>query len=196
MAQKNKDQIDIFPKAEDAGDDRNQFTKDEAVSAWIKEMRLGNVKRALYWVTVMLEELECDQKYVLRRLAVFAFEDAMDRGFVQYVAGVLACNDATKVRWAPGGDSNIPYVATVEACKCTKFWEVPEGRERERIWAEVEKRVAKGPPVEIPRYALDTHTKRGRKQPDERFSGTDKGRMNMVEMYEQHGRLIVVEDEQ
>ena len=78
MAQKNKNQIDFFPETEDTGEDRNQYKKDEVVSCLIKAMRQGHVEDALFWTEVLLEELKLGQKYLMRRLAIFAFEVPFD----------------------------------------------------------------------------------------------------------------------
>ncbi len=195
MAQKkNAGQIDIFPEAEGPGEEGNQYEKDQVVSAWIKEMRLGNVEDALYWTEVILEELKLGHKYLMRRLAIFAFEDAMDSDFVQYVAAGLACCPVTRSRYAPEGDANIGYALVEAACRASKFWETQEGRDRERAWAKVERDLQNGVRKGIPTYGRDMHTQAGRAlkgEADNRFSGDDRGRENMCVRYERFGDLRV-----
>ena len=191
---KNGEEPGLFPKEEMDSLKREDSThkpkqgcpyrKDEVVSAWIKSMRLGLVEDALWWLYVMWEWLRLPEDYILKRLAIFAHEDAFGPEASLYAAAGIVCAKASR------NDQNITFALTEYMCRATKFWEVPEGRERERLAANVEADLAKQVIRPIPPYALDAHTRRGRKQgPDNRFSGTDEGRMNMVETYEREGTL-------
>src|SRR5512136_1121161 len=51
------------------------YDRSDVVSAFIKEMRLGNTENALYWLRVMRKANE-PKNYVVRRLVAFAGEDA------------------------------------------------------------------------------------------------------------------------
>lgn len=181
----------LFDLPEEPGQN-GRYARDEVVSIWIKAMRLGDIQAALYWTQVMVNELRIDMRYLFRRLAIFAFEDAYDPGFAQHVAAGMACAEASRSRFSPHGDSNIPYGLVEAACRAKKFWECPEGRERERLWAAAEALYASRVEVDMPTYAIDMHTKAGRAMKDDadcRFSGDQHGRVNMCVRYEIFGSL-------
>ena len=56
----------------------NHFAKDEAVSNLIKSMRFGNFEVAGYWLVVLVEN-GTNEKYLAKRLAVFASEDCFEQ---------------------------------------------------------------------------------------------------------------------
>jgi replication-associated recombination protein RarA len=191
MATENEKQMELIPDVEEEAE-KDPYQKDEVVSSWIKALRLGETEDAMYWTMVMLKKLKLGQAYVMRRLAIFAFEDAMDPDFAQYVSAGLACCHVTKTRYASGGNGNISYVLVEAACRAVKFWELPEGRERERVWGKVEDDFADGKVKEIPTYGKDKHTRSGRAlgtEGDNRFSGDNPGRENMCVRFEKYDSL-------
>ena len=196
----DEDQIVLFPSVEaDAEAEETsqrlgsgRYRKDEVVSAWIKEMRIGNIENAFYWTRVILKDLNLGLGYILRRLAIFAFEDAYGPEPAMFVAAAIACANATRSKWRPEGDGNIPLVLVEYMCRCPKFWEVEEGRQREALFKKTREEFKNSPPREIPSYALDVHTKAGRRMRDEadcRFSGNFAGRAHMIRMFKALGKL-------
>ena len=196
----DEDQIVLFPsaKADEEAEETAQrlgsgrYRKDEVVSAWIKEMRIGNIENAFYWTRVILKDLNLGLGYILRRLAIFAFEDAYGPEPAMFVAAAIACANATRSKWRPEGDGNIPLVLVEYMCRCPKFWEVEEGRQREVLFKKTREEFHNDPPREIPPYALDKHTKAGRalgERGDNRFSGHYEGRAMMIRMFEALGKL-------
>jgi hypothetical protein len=86
------------------------------------------------------------------------------------------------------------FFLTAAMCKARKWWEHEEGREVDRLWSQAigdlkvpERR------REIPPYALDRHTRRGwelrraGQHFDDRFSGTDMGRLKTSYLFERDG---------
>lgn len=174
-----------------------QYDRYEVISAWIKEMRLGNVNEAFYWLNVMLEAGESSE-YIAKRLVIFSAEDAFDPQALQ-IGGAIAAASAANML-----DSNWLWQGTYWMCKARKFWECPEGRdEYERTSHKVMDELAEGKRTEcsekkrpIPSYALDTHTRRGKAMArsgrmDDRFSGTIEGRKKMMANFERNGKLDV-----
>ena len=202
----DEDQIVLFPsaKADEEAEETAQrlgsgrYRKDEVVSAWIKEMRIGNIENAFYWTRVILKDLNLGLRYVLRRLAIFAFEDAWGAEPAMYVAAAIECAGATRSKWSPEGDGNIPLVLVEYMCRCKKFWEVEEGRRREAMYGKTREEFKDGEPREIPSYALDIHTREGRRRGEDadcRFSGNYAGRAHMIRMFNALGKLDPAEGE-
>lgn len=171
------------------GQTYEQYDRYEVISAWIKEMRLGNVENATYWLTVM-EDAGESPDYIGRRLVIFATEDCIDPETLVYAKIASDAYVQTK-------DTNISWSAVWVLCKARKWWELKEGREREEIWAKVEQDRKNGVKKEIPSYALDLHTKRGKAMHrsgqvvDDRFSGTEAGRKKTMANYLRNGKLDV-----
>lgn len=162
---------------------------DEAVSAWIKAMRLGDVEAAFYWLALMLEELEVPVGRLARRLGIFGVEDVFDLEVAARLAAL-----ALGVRFGML-DANGLWQGTWFACRARKFWESDEGREYEQLSWQALDAVKNGAARPVPSYALDMHTKRGRARRQEglpvdgRYSGDRAGRAFMVEQYRRLGRL-------
>lgn len=164
--------------------DYGEYSRDEVISAFIKEMRLGDFDAASYWLNVMFTAKETHW-YIAKRLVIFAAEDAFDPQALQ-IAGALA-----SVVTARMVDENWLWQTTYWMCKARKFWECSEGRDDfERTGCAAWEALKNGYHRKIPEYAIDSHTKRGREDGiDERFSGTYTGRMAMMRMYERLGCL-------
>ncbi len=162
---------------------------DEALSAWIKSMRLGDVEAAFYWLALMLEELEVPVGRLARRLGIFGVEDVFDLAVGARLAAL-----ALGLRFGMV-DANALWQGTWWACRAKKFWEGDEGREYERLAWQALDEVKGGQLRPVPSYALDGHTKRGRARRQEglpvdgRYSGDRHGRTFMVEQYLRLGRL-------
>ncbi len=134
---------------------KNGYPLDEVVSAIQKSIRRGLEEEAAYWA---LELADSGMgQYLWRRLMVIAFEDIAlgDPEVVRLVvAGWLATKEATKT-WAEMRHEMLGTVilAMCRAKKCREgddfLWYVMTRREH-------------GEKREIPDYALDEHTARGR----------------------------------
>lgn len=141
----------------------------EVISAWIKEMRLSNVDRALYWTLVMKQAKE-SMYYLGRRLGVFAGEDCGD-----HMTYLVLTNTALLLKNGLGDWNNVMY-AVVAAAKGAKFFTSKEGRELEAKYRELNAAVEHGSIFQPPPYAVDNHTARGKRlryegKADCRYSG-------------------------
>lgn len=178
------------PKGSYSGYDRGVV-----VSAWIKEMRLGNVEATFYWLAVMLEANE-SRDFLARRCAIFAVEDVFDLSTAGHIASMAWAVNRRQM------DDNAVWQMTYWLCKAPKFfqgerltWAPVSGEEYERLsWNAIDA-VKRGEQRPIPSYAVDLHTRQGRElrqagQPvDERYSGTRLGRTFMIEQYRRLGKL-------
>jgi replication-associated recombination protein RarA len=169
--------------------DYGPYDEKELISAWIKEMRLGNVENAFYWLNVLLEG-GCNQWYIAKRLAIFAVEDCFDPQSI--ILGAAIFNGIA----GKGFDSNALWQGTYWMCKAPKFWESEEGRvEYEATCWKVMDEYEKGVRREMSSYALDFHTKTGHelrkagKSVDTRYSGNRWGRQFMCKQFAELGRL-------
>ncbi len=182
-AKSKTNNVELFPE-EPPG-----HPADEAVSAWIKAMRLGDVEAAYYWMFLCLEELNVPLTRLARRLAIFGMEDIFDLETAAHLASL-----AMAVRFGML-DVNAVWQGCYWACKAPKFWECDEGREFERVVYDAWDEVKGGHLREMPSFAIDMHTKRGRErqksgQPiDGRYSGDREGRAFMCEQHRRLGRL-------
>lgn len=162
------------------------YDQKDVMSALIKEMRLGNLNEAMYWGRVMEEA--GDAWNLCRRLLIFSFEDGFGEGVQIYSA---ACWQA----FAAIRDDNIWFAWVERLCRATKFWEVPEGEERETAYDKADKELKAGKRRPIPDYAKDCHCKAGYEMKaekgymDNRFSGDGYGRWQMIRMYKRLGKL-------
>ena len=165
------------------------YDRGEVVSALIKDMRLGKVEDALYWIKVMRKANE-PKNYVVRRLVAFAGEDAWGQeGFR------IASDLVTTFNWEPPYDWNIVEQAAVMLTKCVKWWEVEDGI----AWKKAEMKNQELLKIErlkkpVPHYALDEHTKRGwqlkdKGQMDNRMSGDGNGIAKRIDSFEKHGKF-------
>lgn len=175
----------------DAGYASAGYKRDEVVSAFIKEMRLRNYDKALWWLVVLFRCKE-GAGYVLKRLAIFAAEDVHH---MPTLTCALAAYNAAEIK---GADWNavMRVFDFVMAPEALRFWETQAIRDFQRKWWIFEDKFsAKKDFPEIPMYALDVHTVRGRdlkkaKQPyGWRYSGTAYGQKSMMDEFQKNGKL-------
>lgn len=161
--------------------------RSEAVSAWIKEMRLGNVEEAMYWCAVLLNVYDSNLGCIGRRLDIFAAEDAYGPEAYQTGAAMAILCDK--------GCYEAAFFGTAYMCKANEWWEHKSGIREcfgrgDAEWkARVDKQEGK---IKAPSYALDGHTRAGMRKGDrmdDRFSGDWEGRIQTLAMYRQHGEL-------
>ena len=162
------------------------YDQKDVMSALIKEMRLGNLNEAMYWGRVMEEA--GDAWNLCRRLLIFSFEDGFGEKVQIYSAACWQAYQAIK-------DDNIWFAWIERLCKAKKFWETPEGEEREAAYDKADKSLKAGERRPIPDYAKDCHCKAGYQMKkekgymDNRFSGDGYGRWHMIRMQKKLGRL-------
>lgn len=160
----------------------------EVISALRKSIKLDDPEQAFYWLTVWLEfGGKSAPKSVAKQLWIVANEDCDDpqitlRSFAVYsMTSVVSETDAL-------------YFLTAAMCKARKWWTHPDGQLVDHWWSKALGDL-KCEPREIPSYALDRHTRRGWARHrsglgfDDRFSGSDVGRMKTLWLYLRHGRL-------
>jgi hypothetical protein len=163
------------------------YDRSDVVSSFIKEMRLGNVENALYWLRVMRKANE-PKNYVVRRLVAFAGEDAWGPE-----AMAIASDLVTTVNWEPAYDWNIPEQACVHLTLCRKWWEVPEGIAWKKAEMKNERLLKLGKFKPVPRYAMDAHCKSGWALRDQgefmenRMSGDGNGIAKRIDSFEKFG---------
>jgi hypothetical protein len=160
----------------------------EVISAFRKEVKLGRLENAIYWLSVMLEHGDkSTPRMVARQLWIMAAEDVNDAGIVLRAAAVYQMADV-----AP--ETDHLYYLTAAMCRAEKWWQTEEGREVDEMWSKALGDL-KADPKPIPGYALDRHTsggwaiKRSGGQWDDRFSGTDIGRAKTSYLYQRDGVL-------
>jgi len=162
------------------------YCKYEAISALIKEMRLGNVSKAVYWAVIIYRT---DPGYLGRRLAIFAGEDLSV--FDHQAYNVLA-NTALLIKNGLSTECNVWYAITV-ACLARKFFQEEIAGQLDAIYEGVCRAVNTGLKLEIPTYALDIHTRRGKMMSkdkrDARYTGAFDGRTNMIKEWSENGKL-------
>lgn len=133
----------------------------EAVSVMIKELRRGKEAEALYWAR-QIEEGGF-YKYVWRRLAIFCAEDVglgnpLAICVVQSLWNAYETAKKDSSRGTP--DGNLITMAVLTLARSEK------NREADHLKNAVHSLVKHGWRPEIPDYAIDMHTKRGRGQVD------------------------------
>ena len=162
------------------------YGQKDVMSALIKEMRLGNLNEAMYWGRVM-EEAE-DTWNLCRRLLIFAFEDGFGEKVQIYSVACWQAYMAIK-------DDNIWFAWLERLCRATKFWEMAEGEVRESAYDKADRALKDGDRRPIPDYAKDGHCKAGYEMKakkgymDNRFSGDEFGRWQMIRMHKRLGKL-------
>jgi hypothetical protein len=129
---------------------------DEATSALIKELRRGNELHAVYWA----RQLETRYwKYVFRRLSVFACEDvglANPTAICVVEACRTACERVKAESRSPRPDPNLLVHAVRVLALSAKNRENDDLKNAEEALRRV------GWFAEVPEYAVDWHTERGR----------------------------------
>ena len=129
------------------------YQVDEVISALQKEIRRGNEFQAAYWCVELMES-KLDF-YMWRRLKVIAAED---------VENPMAVSMVCQNEWAfykIGKDSDqgrlIAIKTIVNLCR------EPKDRTADDMYNVILEKRKSGDVVNIPDYAVDCHTKRGRK---------------------------------
>jgi replication-associated recombination protein RarA len=200
MGKKNeeKEQREMFSLKEDKirgekekkslGYEKFNYDRFEVISAFIKEMRLGNVEGALYWLDVMKRSNE-PKNYIVKRLVCFAGEDAFGTeplGIASHLVNTFG---------REGDDWNLIDQAVIHLTKCKKWWETETGA----FWKKCQMRHSKlfklGKLKKVPHYALDVHTRKGVELKsqglmDSRMSGDANGVAKRLDSFERHGRFV------
>jgi len=169
------------------------YDKKDVVSWLIKSMRLGDIDNAFYAFKVMVDANE-SYHYFSRLMIRFCYEDCWG---AEALLVSDACWRSMMIQKQKGMRGNTPYFWIRHLTFSPKFWEIEEGRKAERAWWAIEDEVkARGFTREVPRFALDSHSRTGwevKKEtgrfPDCRFGGTRYGRLSMCDMYARLGRL-------
>lgn len=135
------------------------YQLDEVVSALQKCIRRGLEQEAMFWALEMAEAGY--GQYLWRRLMIIAAEDiglADIQALPITTAGWIATKETTKsFTQAPGMKTEFLGLVILYLCRCLK------NREGDDFACYVIERRKKGWRIEIPDYALDDHTDRGRK---------------------------------
>lgn len=141
------------------GRTKNGYKSDEVVSALQKEIRRGNELMAVWWARELVETGWW--KYLFRRLQVIAGEDighanpaAMHLVNSTYTALMTQAQDAKKSWWKP--DNNVYQFVVGYMARSQK------SRHVDYLGGIIYKKAEAGWHPEIPDYAVDEHTKRGR----------------------------------
>lgn len=135
----------------------NNYKLDEVVSALQKEIRRGNELMAKYWALEMNES--GFWRYCFRRLQVIAGEDI---GLANPEAMILVSSTYSsllaqdKIRKIIQVDNNIIGMVVVYLARS------PKSRHIDYLGGCILKRKEQGWKPEIPDYAIDSHTERGR----------------------------------
>lgn len=160
----------------------------EVLSALRKEIKLGDVEAAVYWLNVLLTHGGKSGPAIAgKQLWIVAAEDVDDPAIVLRAFAVHSM--ASRV---PETDHLVFLVAAM--CRAPKWWQTEDGRAVDRAWSKAIGDLKRSP-REVPTYALDRHTRRGWERLragirfDDRFSGTDLGRAKTAYLHARDGRL-------
>ncbi len=138
---------------------KSGYALDEVVSGLQKCIRRGLEEEAMYWALEMSDS--GFGQYLWRRLMIIAAEDiglAEPQALVVTTSGWIATKESTKsFTQAPGMKIEFLGLVILHLCRCLK------NREGDDFVCYVMERRKKGWRIEIPDYALDGHTDRGRK---------------------------------
>jgi hypothetical protein len=160
----------------------------EVLSALRKTIKLGDPENAIYWLNVLLTHGgKTAQATAAKQLWVMAAEDVDDPAIVVRAFAVFQM--AGRV-----GETDHLFFLVAEMCGAPKWWESASGRMVDWLWSKAIGDLKRSP-KEIPVYALDRHTRGGWDRYrrglgfDDRFSGTDIGRMKTVYLFQRDGSL-------
>lgn len=162
----------------------------EVLSAFRKSIKLDRPTEAIYWLNALLTYGPKGAKTTAaKQLWIMAAEDIDDPLIMLRAAAVIQLANVVE-------ETDHLFFLTAAMCKARKWWEHEEGREVDRLWSQAigdlkvpERR------REIPSYALDRHTRRGwelrraGQHFDDRFSGTDMGRLKTCYLFERDGEI-------
>lgn len=134
------------------------YPLDEVVSALIKSLRRGLEEEALFWG----QEIEESGywRYVWKRLLIFATEDIglVDPDAITLVNSLAQAYESIRKNQKKG----IPVEGDLLAMAILYLARAPKNREVDEFKNVIEKRKREGWKPEVPDFALDVHTKRGR----------------------------------
>jgi hypothetical protein len=160
----------------------------EVISALRKSIKLGLAEQAIYWLTVILEfGGKPARKIVAKQLWIVANEDVDDQRITLRAFAVHQMSGVVE-------ETDDLYFLTAAMCSARKWWQHPDGQLVDYWWSKALGDLRRAP-REIPTWALDRHTRRGWQRLrsgegfDDRFSGSDVGRMKTLWLYLRHGRL-------
>jgi replication-associated recombination protein RarA len=135
------------------------YTLDEVVSALIKSLRRGMEEESLFWA----QEIEESgyHKYIWKRLLIFCTEDIglIDPDAIVRVNALAQAYESIRKNQKSG----IPVEGDLLAMAVLYLARSPKNREVDEFKNHIERRKKKEKWMpEIPEFALDVHTKRGR----------------------------------
>jgi len=158
------------------------------LSALRKSIKLDQPEDAIYWLNVLLEfGGRTAPKTAARQLWIMAAEDIDDPAIVLRCFAVFEMTGQV-------AETDHLFFLVASMCTARKWWQTPEGQLVDHWWAKAIGDL-KCDPKPIPAYALDKHTRRGWERFrsglgfDDRFSGTDVGRMKTLWLWTRNGRL-------
>lgn len=166
--------------------DLGPYQNREVVSALRKEIKLGRLEQALYWLTVMLDLGDgsaSHRSYIARQLWIVAGEDIYDQNIVLQAYAVF---QMTNVCY----ETDHLYNLVSHMVKAPKIHNTEDGIAMDTLWGKAQGQIRRGEFREMPSYAVDRHTYRGksmRNKTDERFSGTTYGRIATRYLYARDG---------
>jgi len=130
------------------------YPMDEVSSALNKDIRRGNERGALYWAIQFLNAGMAG--YLWRRLAEIAVEDCSDEA-VSFLHSCHYLSHLAVKEKKSDADSNAVAKAIIKMCR------EPKTREASDLDWLTREAIKDGELLEVPKYALDQHTDRGRK---------------------------------
>jgi replication-associated recombination protein RarA len=135
------------------------YMLDEVTSALIKSLRRGLEEEALFWG----QEIEESgyYRYIWKRLRIFATEDIglIDPDAIVRINALAQAYETIK----KNQNKKIPVEGDLLAMAILYLARAPKNREVDEFKNHIERRKREGWMPEIPCYALDVHTRRGRK---------------------------------
>jgi hypothetical protein len=160
-----------------------KYSRWDVVSSLHKEIRRGDYERASYWLVVMMRG-GSPTAYIAGYFFQIVYEElAPSEVEAMLFAGMLRENL----------DKVNPYhllYGLFLLCKGKKWWECPDGRMIREMWAKHALTVDAEKYREIPHYAHDKHTSKGKRliaegTADRRWEGTWAGMVYRAEAQKQ-----------
>ena len=134
------------------------YLLDEVVSALIKSLRRGMEEESLFWA----QEIEESgyHNYIWKRLLIFATEDIglVDPDAIVRINSLAQAYESIRKNQKKG----VPMEGDILAMAILYLARNPKNREVDEFKNHLHNRKKQGWKPEIPDFALDVHTKRGR----------------------------------
>lgn len=134
---------------------KNNYPSDQVISALQKEIRRGNFENAVFYT---LEMLESGDKFITKfweRMVVIVVEDISDNNCIIQIKSLK--DIYFDLQNTKSGDKNMQAIKAVKIlCEAKKDRIVSE------IYDYMKIRRKQGYKIEIPKYAIDMHTKKGK----------------------------------